>query len=139
LWQKITGVGPDGEGYDLSTVAGADYLTMYLRWTFRTSFFLLFLSSFLAFWALSYAFAALIYAAGMYQPQCLSVAGKNFTYAGEHFTDAYALSWQTLSTVGYGIVLPRSPIEDGPMCVGINLFCTMEAFVGVLFAGEIST
>jgi hypothetical protein len=112
-----------------------DYLTMYLRWTFRTSFFLLLLSSFLAFWGLCCFFAALIYAAAMHQPQCLSVGGKNFTDSGEHFKDAYALSWHTLSTVGYGSIYPQLPTDDGTMCLGINLFCTLEAFVGVLFAG----
>jgi hypothetical protein len=138
LWQKITGVGPDDDECDLNNAPAADYLTMYLRWTLRTSFFLLLLSCFLAFFALSLFFAALIYADGKYQPQCLNVQGKNFTAAGAHFRDAYALSWQTLSTVGYGVVYPELPTDDGTMCMGINLFCTIEAFVGLLFVGFMS-
>jgi hypothetical protein len=36
---------------------------------------------------------------------------------------------------GYVVVSPTLPVDDGPRCFGINAFCAIEAFVGVLFVG----
>jgi len=48
----------------------------------------------------------------------------------------FHLSWTTLSTVGYGVIAPRVPMEPGQLrCIGINFLMAVEAFIGVLFSG----
>jgi hypothetical protein len=73
----------------------------YVRWTYTTSFWRVFLSLTLIFYTLVTFFAILIYAVGVIQPQCLYVGtlDTNFTSAGGYFIDAFAISWTTFSTV----------------------------------------
>ena len=50
--------------------------------------------------------------------------------------DAFAISWTTFSTVGYGLTGPAtSNSETQQKCFMINFFTSLEAFFGVLFAG----
>lgn len=131
----IAGTRDDCDEYDVTVGAKADLLTRYLRWTFRTSFTMLLLVSCVFFLALSCAFAIAIHIVGIFQPLCIVVGGVDYDTAGRQFIDAFALSWTTLSTVGYGHIYPNLAIGGGPRCLSINFFCTLEAFVGVLFAG----
>ena len=51
--------------------------------------------------------------------------------------DAYALSWTTFSTVGYGLVYPSTSatVENNVrQCTVVTLFATLESFIGMLFA-----
>lgn len=63
----------------------------------------------------------------------------DFTNAGQIFSGLFALSWTTLSTVGYGNAYPALSNPDGggaDYCPGINTLLMVEAFTGVLFAGS---
>lgn len=46
---------------------------------------------------------------------------------------SFALSWTTFSTVGYGHTYPQ--INDDAKCYYLNMICSLESFVGVLYAG----
>lgn len=126
----------DGSGsdYDVTVGSKAAYLTIFLRWTFRTSFVMLLSFSCACFMTLACVFAIAIHIVGLLQPICISVGGLDYNAAGPHFIDAFALSWTTLSTVGYGHIYPNLAIQGSPRCLVINFFCTFESFVGVLFA-----
>jgi len=131
----ITGARDDDDDYDVSVGAKAELLTIFLRWTFRTSFTLLLGFSCCCFMLLACVFAIAIHIVGIYQPTCISVGdGRNYEQAGGQFIDAFVLSWTTLSTVGYGHIYPNLAIDGSPLCLSVNFFCTFESFVGVLFA-----
>jgi hypothetical protein len=85
--------------------ATASAVTNYLTWTFRASFMEVTLALFIFFMALIIIFALVIYWVGSHQPECIAVGPDNFVPV---FADAYQLSWTTLSTVGLGIVGPRT-------------------------------
>ena len=138
-WMEIiTGTRDDCDEYDVTVGAKSDLLTSYLRWTFRTSFTMLLAFSCVCFMVLSCAFAIAIHVVGIYQPLCILVGDRDYDTAGRNFIDAFALSWTTLSTVGYGNIYPNLAINNGPRCLVINMFCTFESFCGVLFAGFVS-
>eukprot|EP00977_Amphora_coffeiformis_P011452 scaffold2767_cov177-Amphora_coffeaeformis.AAC.26 len=104
----------------------------YLRWSFRASFAAVFLSAALGFLGATMIFAFLIWRIGVRHPQC--IGGVDFET--DYFMDAFALSWTTFSTVGYGLVYAGISADkpDIKECTGITILVTFEAFVGVLFA-----
>jgi hypothetical protein len=111
----------------------------YLFWAFRSSFMAVLLSAALWFIIWTMAFAVLIFMAGWHKPQCIHSAGVYFGANGtQHFLDAYALSWSTFSTVGYGAIHPvtSATVVEGSVsgCSGIEILTALEAFVGILFA-----
>mmetsp|Transcript_38456 Transcript_38456/g.54121 ORF Transcript_38456/g.54121 Transcript_38456/m.54121 type:complete len:502 (+) Transcript_38456:80-1585(+) len=112
-------------------------LAMYLHWMFRVNFFFLFTLSCIVFFALTIFFAGLIIAAGRMDEECVRVGGKTFDSAGTAFADAFALSWTTFSTVGYGSTYPALGHEnDNPTnCLFITAVCSLESFIGVLYSG----
>jgi hypothetical protein len=67
----------------------------YLHWTFRSSFMAVFLSAAIAFITLTMIFALFIWALGRANPSCIG----GLEDSSDYFTDAYALSWTTFSTV----------------------------------------
>ena len=77
-------------------------------------------------------FAAIIFWIGAFKPEC--IGGVDFT--SRYFLDAYALSWTTFSTVGYGLVYPAISTEESTgnirRCTSITIVTTLEAFVGVI-------
>jgi hypothetical protein len=77
------------------------WVTSYLNWTFRSSFFKVLLSAAVGFYTLTLLFALLIFASGTNHPDCIHVNGEDFgaSHAGDRFSDAYSLSWTTFSTV----------------------------------------
>jgi len=113
----------------------------YLYWTFRKNFFIVLLSMACTFYAVTVLFAGFIYLIGVKNPKCIHVNGYDFDETRTRFVDAFALSWTTFSTVGYGLVYPATTatIPDGfnmaRECTGIAIITTMEAFVGILFSG----
>ena len=77
-------------------------LAMYLHWMFRVNFGFLFAIMCAMFFALVIFFAALITIAGQMDEECVRIGGAVFDNEDTAFADAFALSWTTFSTVGYG-------------------------------------
>ena len=77
------------------------WVTTYLNWTFRASFFKVIFSVALGFYTLTLFFALLIFWSGVNHADCVHVNGEHFGESGKgnRFGDAYALSWTTFSTV----------------------------------------
>mmetsp|Transcript_7881 Transcript_7881/g.17750 ORF Transcript_7881/g.17750 Transcript_7881/m.17750 type:complete len:592 (+) Transcript_7881:47-1822(+) len=113
-------------------------LSGYINWTFYASFTAVFISFLVIFIVLSLFFAGFIALAGAIQPDCIVVSGND--YGGDHkFGDAFALSWTTFTTVGYGNVYPATGMDydvaDAKRCSGVVFLCTLEAFLGLIYAG----
>lgn len=112
-------------------------LAMYLHWMFRVNFVFLFLFMCIMFFGLVIFFAGLITIAGRMDEQCVRVEDGSFAAEGAAFADAFALSWTTFSTVGYGSTYPALGYQnDSPTnCFFISFICSLEALVGVLYSG----
>ena len=116
-------------------------LNKYLFWTFRSRFLTVFFSAVFAFYSITLLFAIFIYWLGINHSKCIHVNGEDFgADTDAPFTDAFALSWTTFTTVGYGSIHPGTSITIGPSynvakeCTGIMIVTAMEAFVGILFS-----
>mmetsp|Transcript_1432 Transcript_1432/g.2124 ORF Transcript_1432/g.2124 Transcript_1432/m.2124 type:complete len:599 (-) Transcript_1432:326-2122(-) len=130
----------DGRGCHCCGFQPNRLVTSYLHWTFRNSFGSVFVSFSLGFFGLTLIFAIILLAAGYQESQCISVNGEYFSaYEGntffKDFGDAYALSWTTFSTVGYGLIFPSTSANYSKVhkCGGIFVLCTLESFIGILF------
>ena len=71
---------------------------------------------------------------------CIVVSGSDFgTNSDTKMADAFALSWTTFTTVGYGNTYPATgtdlEIAEAQHCSVVVFLCTLEAFLGLLFAG----
>jgi len=105
------------------------------HWMFRTSFIFLFAVMCIIFFGLIILFAGAIVGAGRLDEECVRIGGDPlFT---SQFFDAFALSWTTFSTVGYGSTYPALSHEnDSPSnCFFITFICSLESFLGVLYSG----
>jgi hypothetical protein len=96
-------------------------------------------------------FAWWLWIAGNAQPACIVAAGSPFgvndTEDATRFSDAFALSWTTFTTVGYGMIYtavggdfqpngPNGELATEPhQCSWVVFLCTAEAFLGLLYAG----
>jgi hypothetical protein len=113
-------------------------ITEYLHWCFKATFGEVILISFIWFMLLNMVFAPFIFWAASYQPECIVFPGDDTLPDDVEqsfvFMDAFHLSWTTLSTVGYGVVYPNTASQEA-RCIGINILCAFESFVGVLFGG----
>jgi hypothetical protein len=112
----------------------------FLFWTFRKNFFVVLLSAACSFYLFTVTFAVCIYLIGKNNHNCIHVNGVNFEETKTPFVDAFALSWTTFSTVGYGLVYPATSAtmpenSNASECTGMSIITTMEAFVGILFSG----
>ena len=123
-------------------------INQFFHWTFRTSFAMLLVAFIVMFFLATAVFAGLILWAAAERPQCIAssafssitarmLVGEASTY-GERMADAYALSWTTFSTVGYGLVYPQTTteFEDQELCSAVQFLCSVEAFLGVIFSGS---
>lgn len=113
-------------------------LVWYTNWTFTHGFLTVFLSFLFAFLILVLGFAVLILIAGNATPECIRVSGENFGYnESEKFADAFALSWTTFTTVGYGMIYTATGTEHENQneCSIIIFLCTAESFIGLLYSG----
>jgi hypothetical protein len=81
-------------------------ISSYVTWTYRSSFYVTIIASYILFMVIMILFALGIYLAGVLQPDCIFVGSNQFS---GHFMDAVHLSWTTLATVGYGIIGPQIP------------------------------
>ena len=116
-------------------------INQFFHWTFRTSFATLLVAFIVMFVLATMVFAGFILWAAADQPQCIAssafsvafasistrIAGEASTY-GQRMADAYALSWTTFSTVGYGLIYPASTNEfdEQELCAGMILVCSVE-------------
>lgn len=104
--------GNDASGFLCCGVSPNRWVTTYLNWTFRASFFKVIFSAAIGFYTLTLTFALLIFWSGTNHPDCVHVNGQNFgdSGRGDRFGDAYALSWTTFSTVVccFGVVCCES-------------------------------
>mmetsp|Transcript_557 Transcript_557/g.1715 ORF Transcript_557/g.1715 Transcript_557/m.1715 type:complete len:231 (+) Transcript_557:172-864(+) len=75
--------------------------TIYINWTFRRGFMVVFTSFLFIFFVINVVFALLMWWAGNMNPQCIVVSGEDFGYNPDtKFADAFSLSWTTFTTVG---------------------------------------
>jgi len=128
-------------------------MTKFFRWAFRSSFILLIIIAQISFFAWTCIFAFLHVWNVYSQPNCVN---PPFDPRSEPFSnlfrDCWHLSWSTFATVGYGVIAPstvgspfytnnRSPQETVRLfkmdyyCFAQSFLCSLEAFVGILFAG----
>mmetsp|Transcript_1806 Transcript_1806/g.3052 ORF Transcript_1806/g.3052 Transcript_1806/m.3052 type:complete len:679 (+) Transcript_1806:263-2299(+) len=127
-------------------------LFRYINWTFHGSFTQVFLTFLVIYMVVMVFFAWLLLIAGNAQPACIVAAGSPFggnddTEDATRFSDAFALSWTTFTTVGYGMIYtavsgdfqpngPNGELATEPhQCTWVVFLCTAEAFLGLLYAG----
>jgi hypothetical protein len=113
-------------------------LALYLHWMFRVNFLFLFFIMCITFFALVIFFSGLITIAGRMDETCVQLGnGAAFGSSGAPFADAFALSWQTFATVGYGSIYPALGYqnENRSNCFFINFICSLEGLFGVLYSG----
>jgi hypothetical protein len=112
-------------------------LALYLHWMFRVNFVFLFGVMCVMFFALVILFAGFITVAGNIDPQCVRIGGEEFDKENTAFADAFALSWTTFSTVGYGSTHPAlgNQNKSNTNCFFINFICCLESLLGVLYSG----
>ena len=131
------GLGPDG-GLGGIGVSQNKTLSSYLHWMFRVNFLLLFILSCVVFFTLIVGFTGLLVLVGKLDNECIRIGEKGFGgFGGAAFADAFALSWTTFATVGYGSSHPALSNEnESPNdCVFVSLLCSFESFIGVLYSG----
>jgi len=109
----------------------------YVNWTFNAHFFSLFLSFLVIFMMTMFGFAVLLKIAGDAHPTCIAVGGEPFDTSKAKLADAFALSWTTFTTVGYGMTYTATGVQepDHGNCSWVILLCTTESLMGLLYAG----
>ena len=91
---------PTKHNVDSNVYKPGKHLYGYIHWTFTASFMSVFLSFLLIFSAFNVAFGGLLMLAGNREPNCIMMAGEPFgTTPNTKFSDAFALSWTTFTTV----------------------------------------
>ena len=126
-------------------------LFKYINWTFHGTFTEVFMTFLAIYMGIMLLFAYFLLLAGNAQPACIVTSGEPFGANSDvdatRFSDAFALSWTTFTTVGYGMIYtsvggdfhPNGP--DGELatepaqCTWVVFLCTAEAFLGLLYAG----
>lgn len=100
----------------------------------------------LAFFAINYyililLFCLLIYLFSFIEEECVKAGDGSLAdmkNSGQIFSVLFALSWTTISTVGYGNTWPALSEEDAAAvmhCSAVNILLMVSAFSGVCFAG----
>lgn len=112
-------------------------LAMYLHWMFRVNFLFLFVVMCIMFFTLVILFAGFIALAGNLDSECVRIGDNEFDQEDTAFADAFALSWTTFSTVGYGSTYPALSHQNSNRsnCFFINFICALESLLGVLYSG----
>ncbi|KAG7353710.1 inward rectifier potassium channel [Nitzschia inconspicua] len=140
FWRRLPsyfcgwGVGSGGTGVGINHNRR---LASILHWMFRVNFVFLFAVMCTIFLVWVMIFAGFILLAGRIDQQCVRVGGDPFSDAASQFADAFALSWTTFSTVGYGSTYPAlgHENENPTNCFFITFVCCLESFLGVLYSG----
>jgi len=115
-------------------------LAYYINWTFYASFTAVFFSFLVIFFLFCLLFAGFFALAGHMYPDCIVVSGAPYgTNPESKFSDAFAMSWTTFTTVGYGNVYTATGNDfvqsDSEDCSGVVFLCTLESFTGLIYAG----
>ncbi|KAL7533966.1 hypothetical protein ACHAXR_005553 [Thalassiosira sp. AJA248-18] len=116
-------------------------LYRYIDWTFTASFTGVFMTFMFIYCVLCLVFGGLLLVAGNAEPNCIVASGAPFGADTPHtkFSDAFALSWTTFTTVGYGMTYTTTGSDFGDTkpheCSWVVFLSTTEAFLGLLFAG----
>ena len=85
---------------DVNVYKPSQLLYRYIHWTFAASFTSVFLSFLFIFSVFNLIFGGLLMLAGGAEPYCIMMAGEPFgTTPHTKFSDAFALSWTTFTTV----------------------------------------
>ncbi|KAL7493482.1 hypothetical protein ACHAWT_006030 [Skeletonema menzelii] len=137
---------PDAHNY-----RPGQFLFWYINWTFTGIWSEVVLTFVFIYFVVMLIFAFFLWIAGNAQPACIVAAGAPFgdnnTEDATRFSDAFALSWTTFTTVGYGMIYtavggdfqpngPGGKLETEPHhCTWVVTLCTVEAFLGLLYAG----
>jgi len=106
-----------------------------------TSYILLFVLFAINYYLLILFFCMLIYLIALYERKCIKVGDgslEDFTSGGQIFSGLFALSWTTISTVGYGNTWPalsKNDEDEVINCPVVNILLMVAAFFGVCFAG----
>jgi len=136
----------------------ASTLRNFLIWTHQSSVIKVFFIAVLQFIAFTMVFTFLILLSAAGNSRCL--VNPNYPFSEwvfrERFVYAWTVSWTTFSTVGYGYANPTTPgdymkenfydgytggstdmtaFREDDYCVLINLVCSMECLIGILFVG----
>lgn len=117
------------------------WLVDFFYWLFRKGWLTIFVVSIFMFYLLVLVFALLITLTAMSDNDCLRIGEQPFGASATRslVAQAFALSWHTFSTVGYGSTYPALSTqhnhENDARCALINFICPLEALVGVIFAG----
>lgn len=132
LWHRINN--PDDFSFTPNT-----YIVKYVNWSYTSGFLVVFVSFLAVFLFIVFVFGLFLKWAGEAQPHCIIVAGEKFgTNDGTTLADAFALSWTTFTTVGYGAVYTATGNDENfsqHSCALITILCTAESFIGLLYAG----
>jgi hypothetical protein len=101
---------PTKHNVDSNVYKPGKHLYGYIHWTFTASFTSVFLSFLLIFSAFNITFGGLLMLAGNAEPNCIMMAGEPFGSTPQtKFSDAFALSWTTFTTVVCVKILLFSP------------------------------
>ena len=111
-------------------------LLRYFEWTYHAPYSTVLVSFLLGFIFMVLLFTAIFVILGKIHSregstECMGGGGNLIS-----FNDSFTLSWTTFSTVGYGMLHPVSsgPIENF-ICMDLNFACSIESFIGILYAG----
>jgi hypothetical protein len=111
----------------------------YLHWIFRIKIFYLIVFMFAGYLFFSILFAIILLGAGYMDENCIRIGPEDFNWTGTAFADAFALAWQSFTTVGYGNVYPSLGYQnDSPTsCFLVSFICCLECTLGILYAGYV--
>ena len=88
------------DNVDINVYKPSQFLYRYIHWTFAASFTSVFLSFLFIYFSFALIFGGLLMIAGDAEPNCIMMAGEPFgTTPHTKFSDAFALSWTTFTTV----------------------------------------
>ena len=88
------------DNVDINVYKPSQFLYRYIHWTFAASFPSVFLSFLFIYFSFALIFGGLLMIAGDAEPNCIMMAGEPFgTTPHTKFSDAFALSWTTFTTV----------------------------------------
>lgn len=109
-------------------------------WMFRKGWTTVIVLSVVWYYAFVILFAAFIVWAAEMDNDCVRVGGiRSGDLDRSLFMDAFSLSWNTFSTVGYGSTSPAVSHEGDEhgdsRCAFVHFITSFEAFVGLLYAG----
>lgn len=112
-----------------------DSIIFGLEWIFQATFPTVIFFFIVCFFGWVCLFALVLWIVSERLPQCLSTEKEH-----AYWQDAFALSWTTFSTVGYGHIYPalastRDAASGFTPCVWIYTLSALESFVGILYAG----